>query len=155
VPFSERGARTDETIDLIQALHRGETPAESRFFGSGAGVFEPRPTAPVPVMVGGMTGPAFRRAARVADRWQAFGLTPQEFRTKREELDLLSAPHRISAGIMLSRESSHESVAELLDRLHAYESAGADEVTIHFGTSAQTSAPMTELMDRWLASHHA
>jgi 2-methylisocitrate lyase-like PEP mutase family enzyme len=102
-------------------------------------------------MVGGMTGPAFRRAARVADRWQAFGLTAQEFRTKREELDRLSAPRRISAGIMLSRDSSQESVAELLDRLHAYESAGADEVTIHFGPSAQTSAPMTELMDRWQA----
>jgi len=153
VPFSERGVRTDETIDLIHALHRGETPPENRFFGSAAGVFEPRPTAPVPVMVGGMTGPAFRRAARVADRWQAFGLTAEEFRTRREELDRLSAPRRISAGIMLSRESSRESIAELLDRLQAYDSAGADEVTIHFGPSAQTSAPMTELMDRWQAGH--
>ena len=149
VPFSERGPRTDEAIDLIQALHRGDTPAENRFFGSAAGVFEPRPSAPVPVMVGGMTGRAFRRAARVADRWQAFGLTPEEFRTRRAELNRMSAPRRIAAGIMLSRESSHASVAELLGRLHAYEEAGADEVTIHFGPSAQTSAPMTELMEGW------
>ncbi|KAA0097973.1 TIGR03619 family F420-dependent LLM class oxidoreductase [Mycolicibacterium sp. P1-18] len=153
VPFSERGARTDETIDLIHALHRGEGPPENRFFGSGAGVFEPRPSAPVPVMVGGMTGPAFRRAARVADRWQAFGLTPQEFRTKRGELDRMAAPRRIAAGIMLSRESSQESVAELLVRLRAYDAAGADEVTIHFGPSAQTSAPMTEVMERWRSDH--
>ncbi|GAB7071408.1 TIGR03619 family F420-dependent LLM class oxidoreductase [Mycobacterium hodleri] len=155
VPFAERGARTDETIELIQAVHRGDRPAENHFFGSAAGVFEPRPSAPIPVMVGGMTGPAFRRAARVADRWQAFGLTPQEFRTKREELDRMAAPRRISAGIMLSRASSQESVAELLVRLGAYEEAGADEVTIHFGSSAQTSAPMTELMERWRAGHRS
>ncbi|MCV7422126.1 TIGR03619 family F420-dependent LLM class oxidoreductase [Mycobacterium yunnanensis] len=153
VPFSERGARTDEAIDLIGALHRGETPRPNHFFGSATGVFEPRPTAPVSVMVGGMTGPAFRRAARVADRWQAFGLTPDEFSTRRADLDRLSAPRRISAGIMLSRDDSCKSVAELLDLLHGYETAGADEVTIHFGPSAQTSAPMTELMDRWRAAH--
>ncbi len=155
VPFSQRGARTDETIDLVRTLHRGETPRENQFFGSAAGVFEPRPTAPLPIMVGGMTGPAFRRAARVADRWQAFGLSPQEFRTRREDLDRLSAPRRISAGIMLSREDSARSVADLVDFLHDYEEAGADEVTIHFGPSAQTSAPMTELVDRWGARHSA
>lgn len=124
VPFSQRGARTDETIDLVRTLHRGETPRENQFFGSAAGVFEPRPTAPLPIMVGGMTGPAFRRAARVADRWQAFGLSPQEFRTRREDLDRLSAPRRISAGIMLSREDSARSVADLVDFLHDYEEAG-------------------------------
>lgn len=149
VPFAERGARTDEMIDLIRALHRGEAFGASQFFGSTAGVFEPLPTAPISVMVGGMSGPAFRRAARVADRWQAFGLPPEEFRTRREELERLSEPRRVSAGIMLSRQDSEKSVAELLDLLHDYDGAGADEVTIHFGPSAQTSAPMTELMERW------
>lgn len=153
VPFAERGARTDETIELIGALHRGETPRANRFFGPATGVFEPRPTAPVPVMVGGMTGPAFRRAARVADRWQAFGLGPDEFRARREELDRLAAPRRVSAGIMLSREDGGKSVSELLDLLEGYETAGADDATVHFGPSAQTSAPMTELMDRWRAGH--
>lgn len=153
VPFAERGARTDEMIDLINAWHRGESTSASRFFGSGAGVFEPRPTAPIAVMVGGMTGPALRRVARVADRWQAFGIPPEEFRSRREELDRLTQPRRVSAGIMLSRRDGDEPVAELLDLLHGYERAGADEVTIHFGPSAQTSAPMTELMDRWRSDH--
>lgn len=155
VPFAERGARTDEMIDLIQAWHRGESPGPSRFFGSGAGVFAPRPTAPIAVMVGGMTGPAMRRAARVADRWQAFGISPEEFRTRREELERASAPRRVSAGIMLSRRDGDRPVAELLDLLHGYERAGADEVTIHFGPSAQTSGPMTELMKRWQTDHRS
>jgi len=152
VPFAERGARTDEALGLVQALHRGEAPDGTRFFASAAGVFEPRPTAPVSIMVGGMTGPAFRRAARVADRWQAFGVSPDEFAIRREKLNSMSAPRRVSAGIMLSRGDSDKTVSELLELAHGYATAGADEMTIHFGPSARTSTPMTELMERWRAT---
>jgi probable F420-dependent oxidoreductase len=151
VPFGERGARTDAMIDLIGALHRGDAPEAGRFFGSGAGVFEPRPTAPIPLMVGGMSGPALRRAARVADRWQAFGLTPDEFRAARTRLDELAQPRRLSAGIMLARQDGGRAAADLVDLARRYDDAGADEVTIHFGPSAQTSGPMTDVMQRWRA----
>jgi hypothetical protein len=107
----------------------------------------------IPVMVGGVTQPALRRAARVADHWQAFGLTPEEFQTRRADLDRLSAPRQLSAGILLSRLDSGKPVAELLDLLRRWHTAGADEVTIHFGPSAQTSTPMIELMDRWHSEH--
>jgi probable F420-dependent oxidoreductase len=155
VPFGERGARTDEAVDLIQALHRGVAPGHTRFFGSAAGVFEPRPTAPIPIMVGGMTAPALRRVARVADRWQAFGISPSEFRSRREALDSMTSPRRVSAGIMRSRDDSSMTASELYELARQYEAAGADEMTIHFGPSGQTAAPMTALMDRWRAGHQS
>jgi probable F420-dependent oxidoreductase len=149
VPFSERGPRTDAAVDLIRALHDGHPPSTTRFFGSGAGIFEPRPTAPIPLMVGGMSAAAMRRTVRIADRWQAFGLDPDEFEIARTELGDIASPRRISVGIMLARQDARRSAADLVELAARYGAAGADEITIHFGPSAHTSAPMTEVMDRW------
>lgn len=152
VPFSERGARTDEMVRLISALHSGKAPTAGRFFPPATGVFEPRPSAPIPIMVGGVTPPALRRAAQYAERWQAFGLDPEQFRLRRAELDRLATPRRVSAGTMFSRRESSKSTEELVESLHRWQTAGADEVTVHFGLSEHTRAPMAELIDRWHAS---
>ncbi|MFI7061254.1 TIGR03619 family F420-dependent LLM class oxidoreductase [Kribbella sp. NPDC050124] len=63
--FSERGRRTDEGLEIIRGLFEGE---------DRGGVFEPKPRAPLPIMIGGTTGPALRRVARFGDEWQGLNL---------------------------------------------------------------------------------
>ncbi len=69
VPFSERGRATDEAIGVLRRLFSDEWGAghgDDTDFGQ-----QPRPvqTGGPPIWVGGSTGPARRRAARLGDGW--------------------------------------------------------------------------------------
>lgn len=69
VPFEERGARLDETIEILRkAWAGGYFSHEGKHFGFGELQITPHPT-PVPLVCGGNSGPALRRVARVADAW--------------------------------------------------------------------------------------
>jgi len=74
--FAERGAVTDEYLDAIAHLWYEERPAYHGRFVAFAGVdAHPRPVQrPVPLVVGGHTAPAYRRAAARAHGWFGFGL---------------------------------------------------------------------------------
>ena len=70
VPFEERGARTDESIQALRSLWspRAE-PFRGRFYRWEAAESNPRPVRPegIPIVVGGHSAPAARRAARLGD----------------------------------------------------------------------------------------
>ena len=70
MPFEERGARTDESIQALRSLWspRAE-PFRGRFYRWEAVESNPRPVQPdgVPIVVGGHSAPAARRAARLGD----------------------------------------------------------------------------------------
>ena len=70
VPFEERGARTDESIQALRSLWspRAE-PFRGRFYRWEAVESNPRPVRPegIPIVVGGHSAPAARRAARFGD----------------------------------------------------------------------------------------
>ncbi|MGH7059746.1 MAG: TIGR03619 family F420-dependent LLM class oxidoreductase [Stellaceae bacterium] len=75
-PFAARGAVTDEYISTFRALW---TEPEPRFGGQwtkfGEVLFEPKPVQKPhpPIWVGGESGPALRRAARLGDAWYPIG----------------------------------------------------------------------------------
>lgn len=81
VPFEERGARTDESIQAIRSLWspRAE-PFRGRFYRWEAAESNPRPVQPggVPIVVGGHSAPAARRAARLGDGFFPARGTPEE-----------------------------------------------------------------------------
>jgi probable F420-dependent oxidoreductase len=76
--FAERGAVTDEYLDAMQALWQDEHPEYHGRFASFAGVDAyPRPVQqPVPVIAGGHSPPAYRRAVARAHGWYGHWLTP-------------------------------------------------------------------------------
>jgi probable F420-dependent oxidoreductase len=79
VPFGRRGARTDEYIDAMRALWAQEKPAYSGEFVSFAGIdAQPRPvqTGGPPVVVGGASPGAYRRAVSRGHGWYGFALDP-------------------------------------------------------------------------------
>jgi probable F420-dependent oxidoreductase len=75
IPYEERGARTSEHIEVIRTLWTQEQPAFDGQFTSFSGI-QSRPL-PVqkphpPILVGGMSAPALRRAVGQGNGWYGF-----------------------------------------------------------------------------------
>jgi len=69
VPFEERGARLDETIEILKkAWAGGYFSHKGKHFEFAELQISPHPVS-VPLVCGGNSGPALRRVARVADAW--------------------------------------------------------------------------------------
>src|SRR5712691_80489 len=100
-PFAERGAVTDETIAVCRELWTNENPSFNGKYAKFSNVFfQPRPVQTrVPIWVGGESGPAMRRTARLGDAWYPIGTNP------RNRLDTLA---RLQAGFERIRKMAGE-----------------------------------------------
>lgn len=70
VRFERRGALMDECIEIIRGVMTGkyfEYHSENYDFGPLR--ISPVPATPVPILIGGHSGPALKRAARLGDGW--------------------------------------------------------------------------------------
>ena len=68
--FANRGKRLDEMIQALPALWRGGWVSWSgKHYQIPELMIEPHPDAPVPIMCGGESEAALRRAARLCDGW--------------------------------------------------------------------------------------
>jgi probable F420-dependent oxidoreductase len=74
VPWERRGERMDEMIEILRGLQTGA------FFGFQGKHFQidriqlcPVPTQPIPLLIGGHSDAALRRAARIGDGWMHAG----------------------------------------------------------------------------------
>lgn len=93
--FADRGEQTNEYLEAIQALWTQEKPRfEGRFVSFGGIDAQPRPVQKPhpPIVVGGMSPPALRRATRYGKGWYGFALD-------------LEATARCVAGLREARQS--------------------------------------------------
>jgi probable F420-dependent oxidoreductase len=80
VSFRDRGAITDESLEAIRALWTEEFPSYAGRFAAFSDIrFEPKPRQRPhpPIIIGGTSAPALRRAARY-DGWYGFGQTVEQ-----------------------------------------------------------------------------
>jgi probable F420-dependent oxidoreductase len=72
--WSTRGKRMDEMIEIIRGLGRGGFyEFHGRFYEIPRIKLCPVPAKPVPILIGGHSEPALRRAARIGDGWMHAG----------------------------------------------------------------------------------
>jgi probable F420-dependent oxidoreductase len=78
--FAARGEIADEWMLILRRLWRGEgsAPFEGGHYRFPALAVEPRPAQPIPLLVGGNSRIAMRRAARLGDGWHGVRLGRQE-----------------------------------------------------------------------------
>jgi probable F420-dependent oxidoreductase len=106
IPFHHRGAITDEYLEAIRVLWTEELPQFAGRFASFADVrCEPKPLQRPhpPIVIGGASDAALRRAARVGDGWYGFAHTVEqtadivrELARLRAELGRADRPFEIS-----------------------------------------------------------
>ena len=83
VPWARRGRRMDEAIDIVRGLTGGGWfEYHGEIFDLAPVKMAPVPTEPIPILVGGHSDAALRRAVRRGDGWMHAG-------GDAEELDLL------------------------------------------------------------------
>ena len=69
-PFSKRGKRLDEMVDVMRTLWQGGmVEHHGEFYDFDPVEMRPAPAGPVPILVGGHSDVAFRRAAKLGDGW--------------------------------------------------------------------------------------
>lgn len=74
VPWARRGKRMDECIDILRGLWSGEFFSYSgEFFTLESMKQTPAPPTPIPLLVGGHSDAALRRAVRKGDGWMHAG----------------------------------------------------------------------------------
>jgi probable F420-dependent oxidoreductase len=144
VPFRERGRRTDESIALMRALW-SEDPVSFQTKYIAAAIadmrMQPRPSAPIPIWVGGSSDKALARAVKLCDGWHGSRLPPDKaapiIRRLRGE-----RPEPAFA-ISLRTAWDGKDAGELTNRLAAYRDAGAGHVLVE---------PADREIDDWMGS---
>ncbi|GIX49104.1 MAG: LLM class F420-dependent oxidoreductase [Candidatus Tectimicrobiota bacterium] len=90
VPVKERGRRTDEAIAVLRALWTQETASfEGRYVRFRDVAMRPKPVQPggPPIIVGGRSEAAMRRAARLGDGYMPYLFTPQQYAEALRKID--------------------------------------------------------------------
>lgn len=91
--FEARGEVTDEYVALFRHLWTtgGTEPFRGRHYRLGPVGLAPKPERPIPMVIGGNTRRAMRRAARLGDGWHALRMTPDEIQPRIAELRRMAA----------------------------------------------------------------
>ncbi|OBS01394.1 hypothetical protein A9W98_01500 [Mycobacterium gordonae] len=86
-PVSQRGGRLDEAMVVLDALMRGEAVDHpGPLLRVHSPKLEPVPSSRPPLVVGGRSARAVRRAARLAEGWFGVWLSPRRVRAAVEDL---------------------------------------------------------------------
>jgi probable F420-dependent oxidoreductase len=99
--FASRGRRVDEAVEVCKQLFADETVTHrGEFFSFDEVVFEPKPVQRPrpPILIGGESKAALRRAARLGDGWLGMSHTFESAAAQIESLTALRKEHDRPAG---------------------------------------------------------
>jgi probable F420-dependent oxidoreductase len=128
--WETRGARTDEMIDIMRGLARG---GYFEFHGQHYQIPRiklcPTPAQPIPILIGGHTEPALRRAAQRGDGFMFAGGSSQELQQCLARLSELRAQHP-RPGAFEVHASSRDGYT--LDGIARLEEQGVTDLVVGF-----------------------
>ena len=162
-PFAERGAISDEMIAVMRELWTKDDPSFLGKYHSFSGMkFTPKPVQKphIPIIIGGTSKAAIRRAARSGTVWHPTALSPQALA---EGMDYLKEqavkagrdPSEISVSISAAIGSTHnhnryslgEDPEEILERSQKYQEMGLERLVVSPNTRDQTQLrPIMEML---------
>ncbi len=162
-PYAERGAITDESIAIMKELWTQENPSyQGRFHSFSDMKFSPKPAQKphIPLLIGGTSRAAVRRAARVGNGWHPTALDPETLsqgirylreRAQSDGRDTAEMPVSVSAPIgevaQEGRYSMGADPAEILHKAQVYESLGVGRLVISSNTRDGTKLlPTLEML---------
>lgn len=89
-----RGARTNESLAILRGLLSGEEVTFSgRHFDIHRARIRPQPAQPIPIIVGGRSDAALRRAARFGDGWIGVWCSARRYREAVSYIDAHAREH--------------------------------------------------------------
>jgi probable F420-dependent oxidoreductase len=162
--YAERGASTDEAIAIMQALWTQAVPShQGRLYRFSGMPFAPKPVQKphIPIVIGGVSRAAIRRAARVGNGWHPLAMAPEVLREHMRYLaEQAQAAGRASVDIPVSiglplqggragRYTLGTTPAEIVRNVQAFASLGVETVVVAPSTGdAQALMPALEMIAR-------
>jgi probable F420-dependent oxidoreductase len=156
MPWDRRGARSDEHIAVLRALWTAEGDAvsfEGAFSSFPAIDPDPRPTRPIPVLIGGHSQAAIERVARLGDGWIGSAMGPERLGTALETLRSACDRHgRDPADLLLvcstsARLAIADGGAAIVEALRPYEELGIHHVQVRVDGASEQS--VLDALARW------
>jgi probable F420-dependent oxidoreductase len=163
-PYAERGAITDETIAILKCLWTEDEPSyQGRRYQFSGMAFSPKPLQKphIPLLIGGTSRAAIRRAARLGNGWHPTAMPPEALRVAMDYLgEQARAAGRSAADVPVSisipmqggrpgRYGLGVDAPEMVEKLHAFERLGVDTVVVSLYTGeAQAMARALEILAR-------
>jgi probable F420-dependent oxidoreductase len=150
IPWERRAQRTREYVEVMRRVWGDERNSYSGEFVRFEGVRSyPKPIKgkKLPVLVGGQTEPALKRAAAYGDGWCGFNLTPEETAQIINRLrELLKVNNRNPEDFEFSVSPVASATPADLQR---YKDAGVDELylTPVFQRQVSTAVEVTKLLE--------
>ena len=152
VPVEERGARTNESLELMLRLWAEDDVRFQGRFNTLSGVtLEPKPTQQPhpPIWISGRSQAAMRRCARQASGWHGLGLEPEgvadAWTNLRVALDEAGRPSEgVPFHLRLHNPIEDMDIDQWRRRFDAYEAAGVTEMVL-----APQSGDL-DMQRRWL-----
>src|ERR1700737_2423665 len=141
--FGSRGRLADEYIAAIRALFESDQPAyHGEHINFSDALFSPRPRVPIPIVVGGSSKPALRRAARLGDGWLGLRLAPETASGAIDEMNRIG--HRQDFAVSLRLQvrvggavdgadpatTLHGDADAVGEQLHKYNDIGIEQAII-------------------------
>jgi probable F420-dependent oxidoreductase len=126
--WDRRGARMDECIGILRRLWtEPRVGHEGEFYRFAEMGFEPRPAqAPPPILVGGESPPALRRAAQRGDGWLGLRHTPASAADRVRELAALRGSEAPPLEITIEVDAM-----PTIDAMNAYRDAGVHRLMLN------------------------
>jgi probable F420-dependent oxidoreductase len=145
--FRSRGRTADEYIAAMRALFETEAPEFHGAHIDYSGVlFSPRPAVPLPIVVGGTSKAALKRAATLGDGWHGINQSPgdvtaaiaamKQYRRSRDFRISVRTKMRIGEAVTDRETGGAAGVglwgdpAALIEQVEQYADAGVDELVI-------------------------
>jgi len=152
VPWEGRGRRMDECMEIVRGLTRGGFYSfEGEFYDVPSIKITPVPTEPLPLLVGGHSNPALRRAARLGDGWMHAGGDPAQLG------DLLARLQALRKEYGRDREPFEVHVISMeafaVDGIKRLEDLGVTDVIVGF-RNAYAKEKDTQTLEEKLAALH-
>jgi probable F420-dependent oxidoreductase len=142
--FGKRGRLADEYVSAMRELFESDTPEFHGPHITYADVlFSPRPSAGIPIFVGGNSSAALKRAAALGDGWYGLWRSPDQVRAALAEINAYGVKRgkfEVSVRVLTrvghpvpdsAPETTLQGDAEaILNKIQRYSEAGADRIVI-------------------------
>jgi probable F420-dependent oxidoreductase len=142
--FGNRGHLADEYISAIRELFESETPEYHGPHIDYANVlFSPRPSAGIPILVGGNSRAALRRAAGLGDGWYGLWRSPEQVRASLAQINgfgIHRAKFEVSVRVVMRigspipdsdpQTTLQGDASAILHKIQRYGEAGVDRIVI-------------------------
>lgn len=150
VPWECRGRRTDEAIDIVRGLTGGGYfEYHGEIFDVPSIKINPVPTQPIPILIGGHSDAALRRAVVRGDGWTHAGGDPEELDRMLDRLQKIRAAEGKSDTPFEIHVASAE--AYTVDGIKRLEDKGVTDVIVGFRNSYDV-APDAEPLAQKIAN---